>query len=68
MTKLKQETKKQIEETINKNNLNKDKTQNESAVVKATKSPSKKAVNNIEPQLIVKHAKRNNYRRFNSAT
>lgn len=64
LTKLKEQTKKHIEETINKNNLNQDKSQNESAVVKVGKSLLKKNVNNIEPQLVVKDAKRNNYRRF----
>ena len=64
MTKLKEETKKKIEETINKNNLNQDKSQNESVVVKAGKSLSRKDVDNIEPQLMVKDAKRNNYRRY----
>jgi hypothetical protein len=63
LSKLKAETKKNIEETINKNNLNQDKSQNNQAVVKAGKSLFKKVVNNIEPELIVKDAKRNNYRR-----
>lgn len=68
LTKLKEETKRSIEETINKHNLNKDKSQNEqAAVIKAGKTLTKKALNNIEPQLIVKDPKRNNYRRFKSA-
>lgn len=67
IAKLKEETKKRIEETINRNNLNQDKSQNEKAVVKSGKSLSKKVVNNIEPQLTLKDAKRNNYRRAKSA-
>jgi len=64
---LKEETKKNIEEIINKNNLSIEKTQSQQPNIKSTKSISKKSINNIEPDLILRDPKRNNYRRYKSA-
>ena len=67
LTQLKEETKRNIEEVLNKNNLAENKAEKEQAVVKVGKSLTKKSVNNIEPQLTVRDPKRNNYRRYKSA-
>ncbi len=64
LSKLKEETKRNIENIINDNNLSRENTQTQQAVVKSIKSISKKSINNIEPDMKLKDPKRNNYTRY----
>ena len=65
----KEQAKKNIEEIIKNNNLTPTTSEKEpDFVVKSSKSLNKKLVGNIEPQLIVKDSKRNNFKRYRSAS
>lgn len=67
MTKLKEETKKKIEDFIQNHNLYyEEKSHTEQPIIKQGKTFLKKEIHNIEPKLIIKDSKRNNFRRYKS--
>jgi len=67
LTKLKEETKKKIEDLIKNNNLSyEEKPHKEQSIIKQGKTFLKKEIHNIEPQMIIRDSKRNNFRRYSS--